>query len=226
MKVTDLTRQRFGRLRVVEFAGSRHVGARFRLAWLCVCDCGATLVALGENLKRGNTVSCGCSKQTHGMTGTPEFSAWHNIWQRCSNPSNRRYSTYGGRGIGICERWRSFEKFFADMGSRPSPKHTLDRIDNDKGYDPSNCRWATNLEQAQNTTRSRKLAHDGRVQSVATWARETQIPETTIRGRLGSGWPIDLALSEPPDRNRPRGGRGRRLKGLRDGLRAAIGEEG
>jgi hypothetical protein len=115
--------------------------------------------------------------------------------QRCSNPNTDRYEHYGGRGIAICERWQSFEDFYADMGPRPSPKHSIDRIDVDGDYEPGNCRWATPAEQARNKRSNLMLTHDGRTQTITEWARETRIPLMTISRRLKSGWPVDRALS-------------------------------
>jgi hypothetical protein len=114
--------------------------------------------------------------------------------KRCFDPSNKRFAHYGGRGIRVCKRWKTFEHFFVDMGPRPSPEHSLDRIDNDGHYSPDNCRWATRLEQANNKTATHWISHDGRTQSLASWARETGIGFSTIRYRLNSGWPASRAL--------------------------------
>ncbi len=148
----DLVGMRFGRL-LVE---SRVSGGRAR--WTCRCDCGAVTIVRGDSLRRGVTKSCGCYQRDrllrHGECTGSLRSAEHRIWtgmlSRC-----KRDPRYAGRGITVCERWIVFENFLADMGRRPTPTHSLDRIDNDRGYEPDNCRWATPTEQARNTRRTK-----------------------------------------------------------------------
>ena len=143
---------RFGRLVVV--------GKVSRGKIRCLCDCGAEVVKHRYRLVNGETRSCGClqeeswamcTKGKHGMRYTPEYSSWYNMKGRCLNHHNKDFAYYGGRGIIVARRWQnSFSAFLADMGLRPTPKHTLDRIDNNKGYFPTNCRWATRKQQSQN----------------------------------------------------------------------------
>lgn len=174
--VFDLRGQRFGKLVVLSFAGI----SRTRSTWLCVCDCGRQKVISAGTLKRGNTRSCGCLRQyggsescikhgharRHGKgepagSGTVEYLTWRRMKRRCYNEREHNYRHYGGRGISVCDRWRnSFENFLADMGQRPSSRHSLDRIDVDGNYEPSNCRWATHLEQARN---KRKRPRTGQI---------------------------------------------------------------
>ena len=141
--------QRFGRLTVVELVGSTKSGKR---KWLCRCDCGERTVSYTYNLRGGHTRSCGCLHgEKHGKSGTPEYRAWSAMIERCANPNHQYFEYYGGRGIRVCAEWRaSFSAFFSDMGPKPTPQHTVDRVDGDKDYEPGNCRWADKYQQAQN----------------------------------------------------------------------------
>ena len=160
----DMTGRVIGRLTVIEKAGRY----RTRFTWRCACECGGEAVATGDNLRRGHTQSCGClcrdrtseANRTHGETHrTAEWSSYQAMINRCECPSHKQYADYGGRGIKICARWRqSYAAFLADMGRKPTPKHTLDRIENDGDYEPTNCRWATRSEQNANTRASKRKA--------------------------------------------------------------------
>lgn len=156
MIALDLTGQKFGRLVVASFAGRRTIGGETRRLWLCQCDCGHECTVAAKSLLIGYTTSCGCAKvvgvTSHGKAGTAEHSIWKSMNQRCSNPNDTGYPRYGARGIKVCERWRdSFENFLADMGPRPDPKLTLERVDNEASYAPDNCVWATRTAQILNT---------------------------------------------------------------------------
>ena len=127
---------------------------------------------------------------------SPTYQSWLAMWKRCTYPKHPAYSRYGGRGITVCERWRSFDVFLADMGARPDGT-TLERIGNDADYGPDNCRWATDREQANNTTSVRLVTFRGESLSVSAWSRRTGLGITTIKNRLDSGWTHEDALTRP-----------------------------
>lgn len=131
---------------------------------------------------------------THGMSDSPEYKVWNNMYSRCNNPNHPRYKDWGGRGIKMCEKWMSFEGFFEDMGRRPSDDSTIERIDNNKGYSKDNCRWATTKEQARNR-RSNVLITYSEISETATdWAERLGVRRGTFLGRLSRGWTIEEAI--------------------------------
>jgi hypothetical protein len=138
----------------------------------------------------------------HGGYGTPEYAAWIAMRKRCMNPKNASYQSYGGRGIAVCERWDDFSAFREDMGGRPSSIHSLGRIDNSRGYEPTNCRWETPTQQQSNRRSVRLLTHLGITLPLAHWAKRAGIPRATLAQRLHSGWSESRALMTPPDRRR------------------------
>ncbi|MGL5737161.1 MAG: hypothetical protein ACRCYS_20055, partial [Beijerinckiaceae bacterium] len=146
------------------------------------------------------TRSCGCMMREkpikHGMARTAVYRNWTAMVQRCTNPNNTRFADWGGRGIKVCDRWRDFANFYADMGE-PEAGKTLDRIDNDKGYEPGNCRWATKQEQANNRSVTKRLTFNGQSLSYAEWGRVTGLGRATIGRRANSGWPVERILTEP-----------------------------
>lgn len=143
--------QRFGRVVTIE---AIKIPGRKGTFWKCQCDCGNQVTKYAGHMRAGQVKSCGCVKganRTHQMSGSPEYRAWDNARSRCYREKDRKYPHYGGRGIAMCDRWRnSFQAFIADMGRKPSAKHSLDRINNDGPYAPDNCRWATSIEQNNN----------------------------------------------------------------------------
>ena len=159
----DLTDKRFCRLIVVEKT-DRRSGSNGSIVWKCKCDCGKETFVSSDNLRSGNTTSCGClqkeraseTKTIHRQSYSSEYRAWQNMKARCYNPNNKYYKNYGERGIEVCDRWKdSFENFFEDMGPKPSSKHSIDRIDVNGNYEPENCKWSTDQEQARNKRNQR-----------------------------------------------------------------------
>ena len=177
-----------------EYDGGRHYAP-------CLCDCGTQKRKNVHELLRGASLRCrNCAPvntRSHGEAKSAEFKAWQTMRQRCSNPHNASYSRYGGRGIRVCERWARFEHFLADMGRRPSAKHSLDRIDNDGDYEPENCRWADASMQGNNTSVNVHLEFGGRTMTLAQWAKEVPIPLGTLARRIRAGWTVERALTEP-----------------------------
>lgn len=211
-KFIDITGETFGRLTVLGRDG--YEGDR--IMWSCRCSCGNVVSIPSNSLKSGNTRSCGCLKREemaerftkHGYAAegrTPEYRAWQSIQMRCYNNKLAAYSRYGGRGIKVCERWKeSFDNFLADMGKRPSDKHSIDRFPNNDGdYEPSNCRWATSSEQAYNRRSPHPITFRGQTKPLTHFAKEFNLPENTVRKRISFGWPIEKALTTPR-RNYPR----------------------
>lgn len=197
----NLVGSRFGRLVVSDRApnkSARDTNAR----WNCICDCGNETIAYGQDLRRGKQRSCGCydaeQKLKHGMSAQPEYRAWLAMLDRCGNQQNKAWKNYGGRGISVCDRWKSFESFFADMGKRPSAKHSIDRIKNEGNYEPSNCHWATNREQLNNRRGNRHIEWQGKTKTIAEWAVFLGIKDNVLRQRLDDyGWPVNRAFTEP-----------------------------
>lgn len=205
---------RSGRLEVIEFVGP----IANTTLWRVRCDCGTEKVVRRGNLL--STKSCGCltkerlaARATHGLTRTgqhhPLYSVWESMNKRCHGKT--LYPRYGGRGISVCQRWRfgdgkktGFECFLEDMGEKPSPSHSIDRIDCNGQYEPQNCRWATQLEQQRNKSSNRVIEFDGRQMTLAEAIELTDLKEGTVAARLAKGWPVEKALTTPagPPRRR------------------------
>lgn len=202
MRASDLAGHRYGRLTVIRRNGVAKTGKKPALLWLCRCDCGVELSVRSGNLRTGNTTSCGCQRSEHAQaashrrTNTSAYWRWKAMIQRCTNPRNRAWKDYGGRGIVVCERWRSFESFYADMGDPPAGV-TLDRIDVDGDYEPGNCRWATISRQSRNKRGTRIVSIRGRSQSLADWADEYGVDYQLVFYRIQRGWDVERALTAP-----------------------------
>jgi len=184
---------RFGKLTVIRRSRKRGDCA----LWICLCDCGVKKVMKSSSLTHSRSRSCGCGmastqfKPTHKLCHTPEYRSWCGMMKRCES-----YPTYISKGISVCDRWmHSFENFFADMGVRPSKDHSIDRIDNNGNYEPSNCRWATHKEQNRNYSRNRIITYMGKSMCVTEWAESFNMDRHRIYQRLNKGWPLHLVFS-------------------------------
>ncbi len=183
----------------------------YRRQWRCQCTCGTTRNVDEMNLRKSLSRSCGClipdvpRKGYDGRSLTPEYKIWRDMKRRCYTPTTRGYANYGGRGITICEEWRtSFHVFLRDMGPRPSAKHSIERTDNDGPYSPDNCRWATKQEQSRNTRRNIPLTLNGRTLLLCEWADELGLTSQTLTKRLSRGWPVHEVLNPTPKTNTTR----------------------
>lgn len=164
------------------------------LWWNCTCDCGTNFCKPTHLVRRNKSCGCRMGRHVHGGAGTPTYKIWSGIKKRCLAIEDARY---GGRGISMCDRWSNFASFFADMGERPTGM-SIDRIDNNKGYEPGNCRWATPAEQSRNTRRNVKLTHNGQTLCVADWSKETGINAFCLYQRIRKlGWSVSRALTTP-----------------------------
>ena len=204
----DLTGQKFNRLTVLhrdETSSTAHS------KWVCLCDCGKTCSVAGGNLKNGHTKSCGCLNServiarnkagiTHGDTKTRLYRSWCSMWTRCTDPACASYIRYGGRGIKVCAEWEDYFKFrewALSVGYDYDAKLTIDRIDPDGDYEPSNCRFLTQQQQNATKRNAVRITYDGKTMCLREWAREYGINYLTFYNRLQNGWSIDKALHTP-----------------------------
>jgi len=197
----DLTGKRFGKLIVLN-ESEKYKG---QICWFCLCDCGKHIVVGANHLPNGHTQSCGClgrerrlsSTRTHGKSKTSEYWVWHAMRRRCNDSRISSYQNYGGRGIKVCERWNgpdSFPNFIKDMGQKPSPKHTLERRDNESDYTPENCYWATRVEQGRNSRRNLLITHWGETHCLSEWVEQLGLKYLRVWKRLNRGWSFEEAI--------------------------------
>lgn len=211
MRLVDLTGEKFERLTVISRAENSNSG---HTRWLCECECGKQCIVHATSLRGGNTKSCGCLRNevsrervvTHGMSKTSLFHVWCAMRERCFNPNNRSYKNYGGRGIKVCDEWLVPETFFEwAHESGYSEGLTIERIDVNKGYEPSNCRWVPSKEQARNKTNNRMVEIDGETKCLAQWCEEYHMDYFTVHQRICKlGWEPRRALTTPPRRPKKR----------------------
>lgn len=196
-KVNDLTNMEFGDLVVV---GRAENNSRNRACWVCACKCGSITVVSGSDLLSGNTKSCGCRRKKHGFSRTRLHKIWLCMKNRCYYHNHDQYSNYGCRGIAVCDEWKN--NFIAFMNwalaSGYNDNLTIDRIDVDGNYEPSNCRWITNKEQQNNRRNNHMISFNGKTQSLTKWAEEFGIKSRTLSQRInGMHWSIEKALTTP-----------------------------
>lgn len=204
VKTIDLTGERFGRLTVI---GKSDIQDGKGLLWDCSCSCGNVVSVRSYNLRIGKTRSCGCLKRTdpnyktHGKSRTRIYGVWTNMKTRCCNPNSKAYPRYGGRGIKVCDEWTNpseFIKWANESGYNDGL--TLDRIDNDGDYCPSNCRWVSMKVQGNNTSRNRLFTMNGETQTLAEWCEKTGMPYKTVYKRVFIlGWDFEKAMNAPID---------------------------
>lgn len=202
----DLTGKQFGRWKVIKFIERRKDK---HLIWECHCTCGTIRAVTANSLKFGSSKSCGCFlkdfakaiRTTHGLSKTPEYRIWAAMLQRCHNPKDKNFHLYGGRGITVCEEWHEFANFIKDIGRRPDPSLSVDRTDNEKGYGPDNCKWATLREQFDNRRITRFVMYRGHRVTVR---KAMEIYGSTASIKLidkrifERGWDITRAIEKPP----------------------------
>ena len=204
----DLTGHRFGKLVVREIAPDHTTpdGHR-RVQWLCQCDCGGLVTVLAHQLCRPNgTWSCKCVRNvSNGESDykrgkmTSEWRTWSGLFERCYNPNHNSFHRYGGRGITVCDRWReSYKNFLEDMGRKPTPQHSIDRVDGNKGYEPLNCRWATKKEQGETKRNTVHITWKGETHDILEWQRITGIDRQVIWRRFRKkGWSSEQIFTTP-----------------------------
>lgn len=209
LRFQDLQGQAFGRLTVVTRAPNAGAGIRARARWFCRCECGAEAIVHASALRSGNTVSCGCAKRErsrregwklnrrHGRTGSRVHTTWSSMIQRCTDANHKSFRSYGGAGIGVCERWLAFENFLADMGEQPAGMW-LGRHDTSLGYLPGNCSWMSRAQVGAIKSTSRLIEYQGKTQPLAAWAKEHGVSRKLLRDRLARGWAMREALATDP----------------------------
>ena len=203
VKGADLLGKRFGNLLVIEKVKLGYSVYR----WRCVCDCGNESLVRTDHLTSGNTKSCGCKHydacKTHGMTETRLYHIWCNMKARCLNANNHKHKDYGGRGIKVCDEWMRFEPF-AEWALKNGYKDDLsiDRIDNNGNYEPTNCRWVDSKTQANNTRTNRNYSMNGETHTIADWSRIYGVERKMVYKRIRLGWTISESLLIPKNTSR------------------------
>jgi hypothetical protein len=220
MRLINITGKRFGRLIALQYMGLRNPLKKDD-KWECICDCGIKVLVSGAKLRSGHTKSCGClvadscrdvgkSCKTHGQSYSTLYSIWQGMKKRCSRIKNSNFIWYGGRGVSICPEWKNFENFFEWnklLGEKGYKKGlSLDRINNEMGYSPENCRWTTAVTQGRNKRNNLLVTINGETKCVAEWAEIFSINRYLVYSRIRNGWELNEGLFTPP-KQKQRSGR-------------------
>lgn len=206
----DVTGRPYHRLTPAEYLGRKAAGSQgktFTHYWRCRCECGNDAVVTLANLRSGQVRSCGCMRReacmTHGLYLHPAYRIWIKIKVRCLDVNSTHYAYYGGRGITVAAEWvHDFPAFLAHVGERPTSEHTIERIDNNLGYEPGNVRWATRKEQQRNRRNNVLLTLDGVTLCLSEWAERLGVPREILRGRVRYGWSDERVLTTPHEARR------------------------
>lgn len=167
------------------------------ITWVdCICECGGKKTTRPSSFKSAKNMSCGCLNMASGLVMSPTYHTWAGMKARCSNSNHRGYKDYGGRGISVCERWQTFSNFYEDMGEKPDGME-IDRKDNDKDYEPFNCRWVSRYDNIRNRSVTRWLTYKGETLTLSEWARKVGLKRKTLDRRLERGWSLEDALTQP-----------------------------
>lgn len=200
-KLIDLTGQRFNNLLVIERAENTKGGSA---RWKCRCDCGNETIVSAANLKSNAVKSCGCLRtappnKTHGLSKTPLYRMWRSMIYRCENPKHNAYKNYGGRGITVCEEWHDFETFKKWVEeTKPYENATVDRIDNNKGYSPQNCRWVDMSIQANNRNNNLSISYNGETHNLMEWSKILDFDYKRVHNRMNKlGWSFEKSIATP-----------------------------
>lgn len=213
MKRVDITNQRFGRLKVISYAGTKRLGKSGKTVttWDCVCDCGKQLIIPYYRLASGNTNSCGCLRSemlrrkdtTHGLSKTPLYRVWRSMKDRCYRSKCKGYVNYGGRGIVMCDEWKNDFEIFHNWALKNGYRKglTIERINNNGNYEPSNCCWIPKSKQSSNRRNCHYITYHGETKTLSEWSRELHVDRETVRNKekqLGSGeLAIEAILNNP-----------------------------
>ena len=195
----DLTGRKFGFITVIRRSSNKGNGKKSVVKWECKCKCGKEFSVKSDSLISGHTLSCGCKKRVHGRSNKERlYQTWKNMRQRCNNPKRKDYPRYGGRGISICPEWNDYKSFRSwALSNGYADNLSIDRIDVNGNYEPSNCRWADATIQANNARRNRIIEFEGKRYTMAEFARTNKLSYSALQHRLDRGWSIERIITTP-----------------------------